>query len=161
MQAPFYFQNFLGTLAPQPLPNGGRGWAVPMDPAARVMHAGDVKDVGRAVAAAFAAGDTLPNGSYLAVCGGLYSWNDFVSTLNAQGHDVQVQQVPADVYDTFFPGAPEVRETFQYFEQCFYFGPERESRIAAANAVYPAGFIGFSDWAKLNLAPTKGELITA
>ena len=153
VQAPFYFQNFLGSLVPQPLPNGGRGFAVPMDPSARVMHGGDVKDVGRAVAAAFSAGDSLPTGSYLAVCGGLYSWKDLVSTLNAQGHDVQVQQVPADVYDTFFPGAPEVRETFQYFEQCFYFGPERESRIAAARAVYPAGFTTFSDWAKLNLTP--------
>ncbi len=161
VQAPFYFQNFLGPLAPQPLPNGGRGWVVPMDPTARVIHAGDVKDVGRAVAAAFAAGDTLRNGSYLAVCGGMYSWNDLVSTLNAQGHDVQVQQVPADAYDTFFPGAAEMRETFQYFEQCFYFGPERESRIAAANAVYPAGFIGFADWARLNLAPAKGDLVTA
>ena len=161
VQAPFYFQNFLGLLAPQPLPNGRRGWAVPMDPTARVIHAGDINDLGRAVAAAFAAGDKHPSGSYLAVCGGLYSWNDFVSTLNAQGHDVQVRQVPPDVYDTFFPGAPEVRETYQYFEQCFYFGPEREPRIAAAKAVYPAGFIGFSDWAKLNLAPTKGELTTA
>ncbi len=161
VQAPFYFQNFLTHLAPQPLPNGGRGWMVPMDPAARVMHGGDVKDVGRAVAAAFAAGDALPNGSYLAVCGGLYSWNDIVSTLNSQGHDVQVQQVPADAYDTFFPGAPEMRETFQYFEQCTYFGPERESRIAAANAIYPDGFINFSDWAKLNLAPATSELVTA
>jgi uncharacterized protein YbjT (DUF2867 family) len=157
VQAPFYFQNLLGMLAPQPLPNGGRGWAVPMDPASRVIHAGDVHDVGRAVAAAFGAGDELRNGSYLAVCGGVYSWNDFVGTLNAQGHDLQVQQVPADVYDTFFPGAPEVRETFQYFEQCTYFGPERESRIAAANALCPAGFIGFSDWAKRNLPPSKAE----
>jgi uncharacterized protein YbjT (DUF2867 family) len=155
VQAPFYFQNFLGMLAPQPLPNGGRGWAVPMDPAARVIHAGDVNDVGRAVAAAFAAGEKLPNGTYLAVCGGVYSWNDFVSTLNAQGHDVQVQKASADVYDTFFPGAAEVRETFQYFEQCTYFGPERESRIAAAKALCPAGFIDFSDWAKRNLALTK------
>src|SRR5216110_1590176 len=73
VQAPFYFQNFLTRLAPQPLPNGGRGWAVPMDPAARVIHAGDVTDVGRAVAAAFAAGDKVPNGTYLAVCGGVYS----------------------------------------------------------------------------------------
>lgn len=153
VQAPFYFQNFLGTLAPQPLPTGGRGWAIPIDPSARVIHGGDVRDVGHAVAAAFSSGDSLPNGSYLAVCGGLYSFNDFVDTLNAQGHDVQVQQVPAEAYDTFFPGAPEVRETFQYFEQCFYFGPERESRIAAARAVYPAGFTTFSDWAKLNLTP--------
>jgi len=153
VQAPFYFQNFLTTLAPQPLQNGGRGWLVPMDPSARVMHGGDVKDVGRAVAAAFAAGDTLPNGSYLSVCGGLYSWNDIVRTLNAQGHDVQVSQIPAELYDTFFPGAPEVRETFQYFEQCTYFGPEREQRTAAARAAYPAGFTTFSDWAKLNLTP--------
>lgn len=154
VQAPFYFQNFVSMLAPQTLPNGKRGWAVPMDPAARVIHAGDVKDVGRAVAAAFAAGDKLANGSYLAVCGGVYSWNDFVSTLNAQGHDVQVQQVPADAYDTFFPGAHEMREMYQYFEQCSYFGPEREPRIAAAKAISPAGFIGFSEWARVNLTPT-------
>ena len=157
VQAPFYFQNFLGLLAPQPLPNGRRGWAVPMDPTARVIHAGDITDLGRAVAAAFAAGDKHPNGSYLAVCGGVYSWNDFVSTLNAQGQDLQVQQVPADTYDTFFPGAAEIRETFQYFEQCTYFGPKSESRIAAANALYPAGFIGFSDWAARNLAPAYAK----
>lgn len=157
VQAPFYFQNFLGPLAPQPLPSGGRGWAIPIDPSLRVIHGGDVKDVGRAVAAAFSAGDSVPNGSYLAVAGGLYSFNDFVSTLNAQGHDVQVQQVPAEAYDTFFPGAPEMRETFQYFEQFFYFGPERESRTAAARAVYPAGFSTFSDWAKLNLTPARAE----
>jgi uncharacterized protein YbjT (DUF2867 family) len=154
VQAPFYFQNFLSALVPQPLPNGGRGWAIPMDPAARVIHAGDVKDVGRAVAAAFAAGDSLRNGSYLAVCGGVYSWNDFVGTLSAQGHAVQVTQVPPEVYDTFYPGAHEMREMFQYFEECSYFGPEREPRILAANALYPTGFTGFSEWAKLNLAPT-------
>ena len=157
VQAPFYFQNFLGRLAPQPLPNGGRGWAVPMDPAARVMHAGDVNDVGRTVVAAFAAGDKLRNGSYLSVCGGQYSCNDFVGTLNAQGHDVEVQKVPADAYDAFFPGAAELRETFQYFEQCTYFGPESESRIAAAKALSPGGLIGFADWAKRNLAPTTAE----
>ena len=44
-----------------------------MDLVARVMHAGDVTDVGRPVAAAFAAGDRLPNGSYVDVCGGTYS----------------------------------------------------------------------------------------
>jgi len=29
------------------LPDGRRGWAVPMDPAARVIHAGDITDLGR------------------------------------------------------------------------------------------------------------------
>jgi hypothetical protein len=73
VEAPFYFQNLRGLLAPQPLPGGGRGWAVPIDPAARVIHAGDITDLGRTVAAAFGAGEQLANGSYLAVCGGLYS----------------------------------------------------------------------------------------
>src|SRR4029077_2915305 len=90
VMAPMYFQNFVGMMTAQPLPNGGRGWALPIDPAARVMHAGDATEVGRVVAAAFAAGDKLPNGSHLAVCGGVYSWNDFVATLNAQGHKLQV-----------------------------------------------------------------------
>src|SRR5216684_4241173 len=45
VMAPMYFQNLLGMMAPQPLPNGGRGWAVPIDPSARVVHAGDVAEV--------------------------------------------------------------------------------------------------------------------
>ena len=151
VHAPFYFQNFLTMMGPQQLPNGGRGWAVPMDPAALVIHAGDVTEVGRAVAAAFDAGDKLPNGSHLAVCGGVYSWNDFVSTLNAQGHELQVIQVPADSFDKLFPGAHEIREMFQYFEQYTYFGPEHEKRIAAANALVPGGFTGFADWAKVHM----------
>jgi hypothetical protein len=63
---------------------------VPIDPAARVMHSGDVSEVGRAVAAALAAGDQTPDGSYLGVCGGVYSFNDFVGTLNA----LQQPQLP-------------------------------------------------------------------
>lgn len=155
VHAPMYFQNFLTMNTPQPLPNGGRGWAVPMDPAARVMHAGDPTEVGRAVAAAFAASDKLPNGTQLAVCGGVYSWNDFVSTLNAQGHKLQAVRVePPEVYDNFFPGAREMREMYQYFEQYTYFGPEHEKRTAAANALVPRGFTGFADWAKVHMKPT-------
>ena len=154
VHAPMYFQNFLTMNTPQPLPSGARGWAVPMDPAARVMHAGDASEVGRVVAAAFAAGDKLPNGSHLAVCGGVYSWNDFVATLNAQGHKLQVTRVPPEAYDSFYPGAHEIREMYQYYEQHTYFGPEHERRIAAARALVPGGFTGFADWAKVNMKPT-------
>ena len=41
-----YFQNFLGSLQPKPLPNGTRGWTVPMDPSTPALHAGDVAEVG-------------------------------------------------------------------------------------------------------------------
>jgi uncharacterized protein YbjT (DUF2867 family) len=151
VMAPMFFQNFLTMMTPGPLPNGGHGWAVPIDPAARVIHAGDVTEVGRAVAAAFAAGDQLPAGSYLGVCGGVYSFNDFVGTLNSQGHNLQVLQVPPAVYDSFYPGAPEVREMFQYFAEQTYFGREHLRYIAAANALVPAGFTSFADWARAHM----------
>jgi uncharacterized protein YbjT (DUF2867 family) len=151
VQAPMYFQNFLTRMGPGPLPSGDRGWAVPMDTAARVIHAGDVTEVGRAVSAAFAAGDHLPNGSYLDVCGGVYSWNDFVGTLNALGHALKAVQIPADAFDRLFAGARELREMFQYYEQYTYFGPDCEKRIAAANALVPGGFTGFADWAKVHM----------
>jgi uncharacterized protein YbjT (DUF2867 family) len=151
VEAPFYFQNFLQTIVPQPLPDGLRGWAVPMDPTARVIHAGDITDLGRAVAAAFGAGAELANGAYLAVCGGTYSWADFVATLNALGHDVGVVRVAPELYDGFFPGARELREMFQYFEAHTYFGPHAATAIAAANALVPGGFTPFSDWARKNM----------
>ena len=154
VQAPMYFQNFTTMMAPQPLPNGGRGWAEPMDPSLRVIHAGDVTEVGRAVSAAFSAGDKVANGSYLAVCGGVYSWNDFVSALNAQGHTLQVLEVPPEVYDGFYPGAHEMREMFQYFAAHTYFGPDHEAHIAAANALVPGGFTGFAEWARVHMKPS-------
>lgn len=153
VEAPFYFQNLLGALGPQPLPDGSRGWAVPMDPAARVIHAGDITELGRAVAAAFSSGEQVGNGSYLAVCGGKYSWDDFAATLNALGHDVRAVRVPADAYDGFFPGAVALREMFQYFEAFSYFGPNAEAPIAAAKALVPGGFTAFPDWARKNMKP--------
>jgi uncharacterized protein YbjT (DUF2867 family) len=153
VEAPFYFQNLLSAAAPRPLPDGRRGWAIPIDPAAHVIHAGDITELGRAVAAAFGAGAELANGSYLAVCGGTYSWHDFVAALNALGHDVGVVRVPPETYDGFFPGAKELREMFQYFEAHTYFGPNAESAIAAANALVPGGFTSFSEWARKNMMP--------
>jgi len=138
-------------LAPQPLPDGGRGWALPMDPGKRVIHAGDINDVGKAVAAAFGARDELASGSVLSVCGGTYSFNDFVGTLRELGHDVKFVQVPAETFDRAFPGAPEIRETFQYFEAHTYFGPQSEAHIAAANALVPRGFASFAEWAAINM----------
>jgi uncharacterized protein YbjT (DUF2867 family) len=154
VRAPMYFQNFIRMNRPVPLPSGARGWAVPMDPAARVMHAGDATEVGRAVAAAFVAGDRLRNGSYLDVCAGTYSWNDFVGALKALGHHLGVERVPVEVYDTFFEGAPELREMYQYYEEYTYFGPEHETRIAATAALVPGGFTSFPDWAKVHMKAT-------
>src|SRR5262249_43612460 len=128
VQAPMYFQNLVTRAEPQALPNGGRGWAVALDPGAPGMHARGVA-AGRAAAAVLPAGERCPTGSYLAVCGGVYSWNAFVATLNGLGHRLQAIRVPAEVFDTFFPGAPELREMYQYYEEYTYFGPKHAERI--------------------------------
>jgi uncharacterized protein YbjT (DUF2867 family) len=150
VEAPFYFQNLL---VPQPLPDGRRGWAVPMNPTARVIHAGDITELGRTVAAALDAGAKLENGSYLAACGGTYSWDDFVATLNALGHDVRVVRVAPEVFDGFFPGAKELREMYEYFEAHTYFGPSAQTAIVAARALVRSGFTDFSEWARKNMKP--------
>ena len=65
----------------------------------------------------------------------------------------QAVQVPAQVYDDFYPGAREVREMLQYFAEHTYFGPQGPERIAAANRLVPEGFTTFSDWARVHMKP--------
>jgi len=88
-----------------------------------------------------------------AVCGGRYSWNDFANTLNALGHQLKAVQVPADVCDGSYPGAHEVRETFQYFAEHTCFGPQHEAHIAATKALVSGGFTSFADWARVHMMP--------
>lgn len=151
VEAPMYFQNFTSMMGPQPLPTGQRGWAVPMDPSRRCIHLGDVADVGRVVARAFEQPERVGRGTHLGVASGATSWNEIVETLNAQGHALAMLQVPAAVYDGFFPGAEELREMFQWFERATYFGPDAEEKLAATRAVHPEPLTRFADWAATHL----------
>ena len=156
VEPPMYFQNFLGNLQPKPLGNGASGWAVPMDPAVPALHAGDVTEVGKVVARAFEQPELAGHGQHLGVAAGLLSWNDIVETFNAQGHQVAVQQVPPEVYDGFFPGAVEMRQTMQWFERYTYYGPEAERKLANTQSIYPEAVTGFAEWAAANL-PAPGS----
>jgi uncharacterized protein YbjT (DUF2867 family) len=151
VEAPFYFQNLTGMMGPSPQPDGGAGWAVAMDPDAKVIHMGDVGQLGALVAGAFANADTVGNGERLALAGDRLSWREVVDTLNGQGHQLAVQRVPAEVYDGFFPGAKELREMMDYFEAHTYFGPDAEAKLAAARQVSTESPATFADWAKANM----------
>jgi len=54
VEAPFYFENLVKNMAPQPLPDGSTGWALPLAADARVVHMGSIEDLGGVVAGAFA-----------------------------------------------------------------------------------------------------------
>jgi uncharacterized protein YbjT (DUF2867 family) len=148
VEPPFYFSNLTGVMAPQPMEGGAKGWAVPIDPAKRCIHAGDVSEFGKLVAAAFEQPGRVGKGGRLAMAAETLSWKDMVERLNAQGHELSVVQVPAEAYDGFFPGAAEFREMFQWFERYTYFGPDAEEKIALANEICTNGFTAFADWAQ-------------
>src|SRR3989442_7238761 len=106
--APFFYQNLVGSLAPQKQADGSLGWALPLDPSVRCVHMGDIRELGNIVAGAFSQPDRAGHGEWLPLVGDFMSFNEMVGTLNRQGHTFSFTQVPAEVFATFFPGAAEI-----------------------------------------------------
>ncbi len=154
VEAPMYFQNFKGMMPPQPLGDGRTGWTIAMSPDFKGLHVGDPTELGRLVARALEQPETFGQGQHLAQASETTSWQGLVDTLNAQGHNFAVNQVPNDVYDSLpFPGAHEFREMMNYFEEYTYFGPDAENKIALARKLCPEGFTTFAEWASRNMKP--------
>ncbi|MEQ5843686.1 NmrA/HSCARG family protein [Paraburkholderia acidicola] len=152
VEAPFFFQNFLAQMAPQATGNGNqKAWAVPMDVTKKSVHAGDIHELGKLVRQVFDHPETTGQGQILSLCADAYSWQEFADILNGQGHNVVVNQVPGTVYDTFYPGAKEVREMMGYFEDYSYFGPDADAKRARADALVEGQITGFAEWASVNM----------
>jgi uncharacterized protein YbjT (DUF2867 family) len=149
--APFYYQNFVGRLAPQKQADGSLGWAVPLDSDVRCLHVGDISELGNVVAGAFAHPDEAGNGEYLPLVGDLMSFNEIVETLNRQGHEFSFKQVPKESFAKLFPGAPEIAEMFSYFQAHTYLGSDSTDRIALANKIAGRQPTKFSTWARVNI----------
>jgi uncharacterized protein YbjT (DUF2867 family) len=150
--APFYYQNLVGTMAPQKQANGSLRWALPLDPAVRCIHMGDIRELGNIVAGAFARADEAGHGEYLPLVGDFMSFNEIVDTLNRQGHKCSFNQVPHEAFATLFPGAAEISETFKYFQAHTYLGSDWSDRIALANKIAGAQPTRLSTWAEKNLS---------
>jgi uncharacterized protein YbjT (DUF2867 family) len=150
--APFYYQNLQGTMAPQKLTDGALGWALPLDPERRVIHMGDITELGRIVAGAFAQPQLAGRGEHLPLVGDFLSFNEVLTTLNHQGHKFSFKQVPREVFAGWFPGAADIAAMLAYFEAYTYLGSDSRDAIALANKV--AGFqpTKLSAWAKTNFA---------
>lgn len=151
VMAPFYYQNLNTMMAPMPQQNGSLGWTFPIDPTAKVIHAGDISEIGKIVAGAFADPAAAGNGNYLPLVGDLLSYNDIVSTLNEQGHSFTFNQVPGEVFSNFFPGAKELAEMFEYFEEHTYLGKPSNEEIGLAQKLAGTPPTNFALWAQANM----------
>jgi len=150
--APFYYQNLLGALTPQKQADGTVGWALPLDPEKRVIHMGDITEIGRIVAGAFAQPELAGHGEHLPLVGDFLSFNEVIATLNRQGHKFSFKQVPREVFATWFPGAADVAAMLAYFEAHTYLGSDSRDAIALANKVAGQQPTSFAAWAKANFA---------
>jgi uncharacterized protein YbjT (DUF2867 family) len=146
VQAPFYMQNLLGMMGPQPMQDGGKGWTLPIARDAKAIHMGSVDEIGSLVAGAFdnpedSAGETL------SMAAGLYSFADVIAAWSAAtGEDLGFTQVPQDVFAGFFPQAHEIGQMLGYFEDHTYMGPGGDARIAKANSIAKTPFTPLGKW---------------
>ena len=150
--APFYYQNLIGVMAPKKLPDGTAGWALPLDPERRVMHMGDIGELGRVVAGAFAQPEIVGHGEHLPLVGDFLTFNEVVATLNRQGHKLSFKQVPRDVFASWFPGADGIAAMLAYFEAHTYLGSDSRDEIALADRVAGRHPTPFATWARENFA---------
>jgi uncharacterized protein YbjT (DUF2867 family) len=150
--APFYYQNLVGVMAPQKQPDGAMGWALPIDPDRRVIHMGDITELGRLVVGAFAQPELAGHGEHLPLVGDFLSFNEIVATLNQQGHKVSFKRIPREVFSGWFSGAERIAPTFAYFEAYTYLGSDSRDAIALANKVAGGQPTEFAVWARSNFA---------
>src|ERR1700681_855057 len=153
--APFYYQNLIGVLGPQKQPNGSIGWTMPLDPAVRSIHMGDITELGGLVAGAFAHPDQAGHGEYLPLVGDFLSFNEIIDRLKQQGHNFSFHQVPQEVFAGFFPGAAEIAEMLAYFQAHTYLGSDSRDQIALANKIAGRQATKFSVWARANFPAPK------
>ena len=150
--APFYYQNLIGVMAPKKLPDGSTGWALPLDPDRRVMHMGDINELGRLVAGAFTRPDIAGHGEHLPLVGDFLTFNEIVATLDRQGHKLSFKQVPREVFAGWFPGAEGIAAMLAWFEAHTYLGSESSDAIALADKVAGRQPTPFATWARENFA---------
>ena len=150
--APFYYQNLLGQMSPQKQADGTVGWVLPLDPEKRVIHMGDITELGRIVVGAFAQPELAGHGEHLPLVGDFLSFNEIIAILGRQGNKFSIKRVPREVFAGWFPGADSVAAMLAYFEAHTYLGSDSRDAIALANKVAGQQPTKFAAWARTNFA---------
>jgi len=150
VQPPFYFQNFLTLMAPQPKPDGSTGWTLPVDPIKKAFHMSDINDLGKVVAGALLQPEKVGKGAYLSLATEYNSFNDIMKAYKENGKEYSFTRVPYAVFSTFFEGAKEVAAMLGYFEKYSYMGPNSKPRIELAKEIATKEFVPLREWIRQN-----------
>jgi len=150
VEAPFYFQNLIGRLAPMEKQDGTTGWTFPLDPTKKVIHWSDINDMGKVVTGAFLKPEKAGNGNYLPLATELNSFNDVLDAYKRHGKEYSFTQVPGEVFSTFFEGAEEMNEMFGFWEKYTYMGPDSASKIDLAKEIATSKYVSFDEWLDQN-----------
>lgn len=150
VQPPFYFQNLTGQMGSQTQQDGSTGWTLPIDPTVKGIHMSDINDLGKVVAGAFLYPEKVGNGSYLSLATEFNSFNDILDAFKANGRNYSFNQVPVEVFSSFFEGAGEIAQMLNYFEVHTYMGPHSEAQIQLAKEVATEEFTSLNEWIKQN-----------
>jgi uncharacterized protein YbjT (DUF2867 family) len=150
VEAPFYFQNLAGWLAPQQQQDGTTGWTLPLDPTKEVVHWSDINDMGKVVAGAFLQPEKAGNGNYLTLATELFSFNDILAVYKKHGKEYSLSQVPGAVFSTLMEGGKGVTDMFGFCEKYTYMGPGSASRIEFAKEIAIGEFVSFDAWLNQN-----------
>jgi hypothetical protein len=130
----------------QPQQDGSLGWTLPIDPAKKAIHMSDINDLGKVVAGAFLNPDKVGKGSYLSLATELNSYSDILDAFKANGKEYRFNQVPLEVFSSFFEGAGEIAQMLAYFEAHTYMGPNSEAQIQLAKEIATDEFTSLNEW---------------
>ncbi|MDX1755753.1 MAG: NmrA/HSCARG family protein [Marinobacter sp.] len=150
VQPAFYFENLLGAMAASDLGDGTKGWAIPIDPNARVIHMGSVAQMGKLVERAFSTPEKS-HGKTLSMAAGLYSFSDIIAAFNNAGKSYSVVQVTQETFADLFLGAKEIGQMMGYFEDHTYMGPEANEHLAVAEQLNATPLTPLEQWVKTAL----------
>lgn len=130
--------------------DGSTGWTLPIDPTVKGIHMSDINDLGKVVAGVFLNPDKVGNGSYLSLATEFNSFNAILDAFKANGKDYSFNQVPVEVFSSFFEGAGEIAQMLAYFEAHTYMGQNSEAQIQLAKEIATEEFTSLNEWINQN-----------
>ena len=110
----------------------------------------DINDLGKVVAGAFLNPEKAGKGQYLSLATEFNSFEDVIQAFKENGKEYTFNEVPVNVFSTFFDGAGEIAQMFAYFDTHTYMGPDAEQRIKLAKEIATAPLLSLNDWIKQN-----------